>query len=364
MFEFKRLTLNDREKEDFLGLLSGSLATNTMDWLEWKYLKNPVIHDKPTVFGTFHKASGKLIGIRPFLACNVVLNGRIFKAAQPGDTVVHPDFRGQGLFSQMNRIAIEELGKEGYDLFFNFPNRNSQPGYLKMGWKIVLKFDESIAFSDFSRVVKDTTNNSIYKFLAKLMFISMSNLAKITEKLINDTQLNSYKVNVNIEDKYDDSIENLWLSKVNNRFRVRRDEKYLNWRFKERPDKAYEYWTIRRKGDLLAYVITTTSDRWGSKECQIVDFNFTEQDYFFIILKEVLKSFSKTCNFVSILACTESDIFRRLNKLGFMHRFQFPYSLAMPDRNFLVRVVNPELLEYDLYDGAMWSLRSGDQDTY
>ena len=135
MVLIRRLDLNLKEKEDFLGLMSTSLSLHSIKWLEWKYTKNPIISGVPTVFGAIDKNSGKLVGIRPFLACNIVRGNKIFKAAQPCDTVVHPDYRGKGIFTEMNKVAIVELKKDGYDLFFNFPNRNSQPGNLKMGWK-------------------------------------------------------------------------------------------------------------------------------------------------------------------------------------------------------------------------------------
>ncbi len=265
----------------------------------------------------------------------------------------------------MNKIAIEELRKEGYDLFFNFPNRNSQPGNLKMGWKKVLIFDESLAFNSFPKVVKDMTNNSFYTFVGKIMSIGIPHLAKIISNISKKMNLVSCRDKIQIEQVFDDDIENLWLNKEKSRFRVKRDKEYLNWRFKERPDKEYKYWTIRDKDYILGYMITTTSNRWGSKEGQIVDFNFIDEKYFFAILAVVLEDFNKIkCNFVSILSCTEYEIFKQLSNIGFIHRFQFPYSLAMPERNFLVRALNLELLKFGLYDGAKWNLRSGDQDTY
>jgi GNAT superfamily N-acetyltransferase len=365
MFEIKRLDLNVTERNEFLQLMSTSFSRNSTEWLEWKYIKNPLINEKPTVFGTIHKNSGKLIGIRPFLACNIAFRNKTFKAAQPGDTVVHPDYRGKGLFTEMNKVAIEQLGKEGYDLFFNFPNRNSQPGNLKMGWRKVIVFDESFAFNNFNKVVEDRTSNFFYKLGGKIMSIGISNLSRVIKKLGKKVSLFDSKVEVSIEETFDDSVEELWLSKEQSRFRVKRDSNYLNWRFRMRPDKVYRFWTIREKNDLLAYMITTTSNRWGSKEGQIVDFNYIDEEYFFIILEAVLKDFNfNRCNFVSILACTERNIFEQLNNMGFIHRFQFPFSLAMPERNFLVRVINPALLHYDLYKGENWSLRSGDQDTY
>lgn len=366
MFKVQRLELTSREKQEFLELMSSSLNTHSVDWLEWKYVNNPKIIDQPTVFGVIHKSSGILVGIRPFLACDVVLGNKTFKAAQPCDTVVHPKFRGKGLFSEMNRVAIEELTNEGYDLFFNFPNRNSQPGYLKMGWEKVAVFDESFAFNNFRKVVGDTSSNTVYVLGGRIMSLGLPNLPKLIKKLDIGKGLSSNSAVVSIKESFDDDIENMWLNKEKNRFRIKRDSEYLNWRFRERPDKAYKYWTLEKRDNLLAYAITTISHRWGSKEGQIVDFNFIDAKYFFVLLEAVLKQFhfNDECNFVSILACTENTIFRELKRIGFIHRFQFPYSLAMPERNFVVRAINPELENYGLYKKEKWSLRASDQDTY
>lgn len=157
VFEIKRLEMDAQQKAQFLELLSTSLTDNTMEWLEWKYMTNPLSRGTPTVFGAIHKESGKLAGMRPCMICKVVFGDKVIKAAQPCDTVVHPEFRRRGIFRDMNKVAIEEMTKDGYDLFFNFPNRNSQPGNLKMGWRNVMVFDESLAFDDFPKVVKNMT---------------------------------------------------------------------------------------------------------------------------------------------------------------------------------------------------------------
>ena len=78
----KRLNLNQKQKLEFLELMSTSLSPNTVDWLDWKYINNPMVKNEPTVFGAIHKASGKLVGIKPFLACNIIFENKTFKAAQ------------------------------------------------------------------------------------------------------------------------------------------------------------------------------------------------------------------------------------------------------------------------------------------
>lgn len=39
MYEVKRLDLNEKERKEFLKLMSTSLSTKSMDWLIWKYKK-------------------------------------------------------------------------------------------------------------------------------------------------------------------------------------------------------------------------------------------------------------------------------------------------------------------------------------
>lgn len=52
---------------------------------------------------------------------------------QPGDTCVLEEARGKGVFSKMTMKAISKLPKDA--IIYNFPNQNSFPGYIKLGWK-------------------------------------------------------------------------------------------------------------------------------------------------------------------------------------------------------------------------------------
>ena len=54
------------------------------------------------------------------------------EAYQPGDTCVIDEYRGKGIFSQMTLKAISMLPKDA--IIYNFPNQNSFPGYIKLGW--------------------------------------------------------------------------------------------------------------------------------------------------------------------------------------------------------------------------------------
>lgn len=53
---------------------------------------------------------------------------------QPGDTCVLASCRGKGVFSEMTGRTVDMLHKNA--LIYNFPNPNSYPGYIKMGWTL------------------------------------------------------------------------------------------------------------------------------------------------------------------------------------------------------------------------------------
>ena len=57
------------------------------------------------------------------------------EAYQPGDTCVMENCRGKGIFSTMTKKAVALLPAN--TIIYNFPNSNSFPGYIKMGWKLV-----------------------------------------------------------------------------------------------------------------------------------------------------------------------------------------------------------------------------------
>lgn len=78
---------------------------------------------------------GQVVGARPLLTFRLAADGEPFLALQPADTMVHPDHRGQGLFTRMTRRAIDAYADREPELLFNFPNRQVWPGYRKLGWR-------------------------------------------------------------------------------------------------------------------------------------------------------------------------------------------------------------------------------------
>lgn len=60
------------------------------------------------------------------------------EAYQPGDTCVMDNCRGKGVFTEMTKRSIALLSKDA--IIYNFPNHQSFPGYLKMGWTLLHEY--------------------------------------------------------------------------------------------------------------------------------------------------------------------------------------------------------------------------------
>jgi GNAT superfamily N-acetyltransferase len=126
------------DRPSILALLEASLGWRSDDrhapLFAWKHDEN-VFGPSPAWVAT--DRNGQLLGFRTFLRWEFVRGSVVVRAARAVDTATRPDAQGRGIFSLLTRTAIEALRKDGVALVFNTPNRQSLPGYLKMGWQQV-----------------------------------------------------------------------------------------------------------------------------------------------------------------------------------------------------------------------------------
>lgn len=107
------------------------------EWFRWKFVDNPYVDHVPIIVA---EADGRLVGCRAFFAQEMRIGDAVRIAFQPCDTMVHPAYREQGLFSRMNEHALERYADRSPSFCFNFPNEQSKPGNLKHGWQEIGTF--------------------------------------------------------------------------------------------------------------------------------------------------------------------------------------------------------------------------------
>jgi GNAT superfamily N-acetyltransferase len=111
--------------------LGESLMPKSESFWRWKHIDNPF--GKSPVLLAFEK--DQLIGVRAFMRWEWKQGDKIYKAVRAVDTATHPNHQGKGIFKTLTLQLAEQCKKEGVDFIFNTPNKSSQPGYLKMGWR-------------------------------------------------------------------------------------------------------------------------------------------------------------------------------------------------------------------------------------
>ncbi|MDQ9094042.1 hypothetical protein RC083_20990 [Pseudoalteromonas haloplanktis] len=122
--------LND--DTDILRQYSNLLSEAYGKYISYEFMLNKHISNPlgSSIISYALNSEGKLIAARAFWR----MYNESVVTYQPCDTITHKDYQGKGLFTKLTRICLNEL--PGNALVINFPNNQSLPGYLKLGWAI------------------------------------------------------------------------------------------------------------------------------------------------------------------------------------------------------------------------------------
>jgi predicted N-acetyltransferase YhbS len=127
----------DQDKDAVLALLNGAFSRQQRgahargeEYWNWKFKGSPFGHSILSVA----VADQKIVGVDHLWPWEFVIRGKAIRALQPCDTVVDEEFRGKGIFTKLRLHGLQIAQERGYHLIFNFPNKNSLPGNLQMGW--------------------------------------------------------------------------------------------------------------------------------------------------------------------------------------------------------------------------------------
>jgi GNAT superfamily N-acetyltransferase len=107
------------------------------EYWSWKHFRNP-FGESPMLLA---ESGDRVVGLRAFLRWRWETESDTYRAVRAVDTATHPDFRGRGIFTRLTLDLVERMRREGVGFVFNTPNRQSQAGYLKMGWRAVGRTD-------------------------------------------------------------------------------------------------------------------------------------------------------------------------------------------------------------------------------
>jgi GNAT superfamily N-acetyltransferase len=232
----------------------------TPEYWHWKHHQNPF----GASYGLYawDEAAGRVAALRILLRWRFQTpGGGNVLAVRAVDTATHPEYRRQGLFSMLTRRAIAELGREGVQLIFNTPNRDtSLPGYLKMGWQVVANWSVQIRPMKPARMLFHILRRRT-QARALPPFGSYFRDGIVTWAAFEAKWRSVLPTFVSTAEE----------ARPAKGFRTPRDLPYLHWRYGQHPHLRYGVYAVEDAKGLAGFAVLRPNLRFGLKELVLTD---------------------------------------------------------------------------------------------
>jgi GNAT superfamily N-acetyltransferase len=347
-----RTVIHADEIEQLTDLFASTYGEKaSVKFWEWKYISNPLAHLMPEVVVALD--GSKIVGVRPFWLAELWLGDRKVVGAQHCDTLVHPDYRRQGIFNRMGKSAIHYLLEHDCPLSYGFPGKMSRPGFLSQGYRILTPLELSFRLLKPGRLIgRHLPPRGLTTPLGNLLdrFYSPADIRLDDETRHFQVETwDSYSPDLCVLDSMRD-ISTLGLV---------RSETNLRWRFDTHPHNQYRYITVKRRGELCGYaVIQNYKEYSGLLAGLIMDYLVKDNDLtcFRTLIAKAMTEFRRTgCYAMSVWAFSDPHFQHELhNNLGFRSSKKFPYRKIM-DTGYM-DVLSLRGADSDVYDSTKWRI--------
>ncbi|MFT4538244.1 MAG: GNAT superfamily N-acetyltransferase [Planctomycetota bacterium] len=231
--------------------------------LGWRYDKNPA---GQAVSLLTRSDSGQPVSgyaCSPRAACSRGQLDTLASIGQTGDVMTHPEWRGKGIFSDLDRAAMVETGRQGWPFVLGLPNRKSESIFTgKLGWKLVGR----IRPWTFVLQTDEITLRERIRVSRWAAFVAPFHQRKGIKKRADLKALGDGSYAIEAIERFDDEVDPIF-EVIAPAFPliVRRNAAYLNWRFIDAPSGLFRALGVRDEtGMLRAWcVVQLPSTRQG-----------------------------------------------------------------------------------------------------
>lgn len=262
----------------------------------------------------------KIIGFQSFFYWPYSLGGKEFSSYQSGNSLVHPDYRGKGLFKLMLNFLYTDVRKNEIDFLMGFPVEASYPSFIKNGWLNVLNLRWSL------------------KLINPFAFLFNANTIKNKFQRINPKTK----------------------SKAPEFIKLSNNINYTEWRESYSSDKIF-YYAIKKDGNELCFHLKYNKRSKFINELIIGNIVSTTYDKVFLslcfkkLIKEVRNSWAISILTIAINEhLNDKSLLQVLTKNRFRFINKYIYFIIKPINETSLSVVNAE----------NWMLLRGDVDTW
>lgn len=303
---------------------------------------------------------GEIVGQSALKPVKMKVGDKIRLGMLALDSMVHPDYQRQGMFTKLTTRTYEAVTEQGTPLVYSFPNRNSHYVYAhKLGrTDLCGRLPLFVKILDVKRVLSKRIRNMV-------LLSGAAPLARIALGLFYAFRGGALPAGCRLEKitRFDDSVNDLW-EKAAAPFEILvvRDKEYLNWRYVENPTEDYVLFVVKRHDETVGYIVLKCENRFGLQIGFIVDMLMIpdEPGIGRGLISEAVEYFRKQhMDMVGCLVLEHVPYAKFLKDNGFVI---VPEKLFPQELHLSVRRLSDEYSDPFITDSKNWFITWGDHD--
>jgi hypothetical protein len=322
----------------------------------WEYTQNPVgprtielVWDGATLAGQYAVSPRR-----------VWCGGREVLAALSLDTMTHPDYARQGIFTASADACYEAMAERGFAFVYGFPKASSVGAFeRRLSWSLVMKMPVHVKPIDVGRFVAEKVDRPR---LAPWLSLGSRMLSRAPGIVANTRRRWQSRVPVEVTacSAIEEWADDLWARcRAHHHVWVVRDRAYLDWRYDARPESDYVFLRAEAGGTIVGLAVLAVATREQGRICFVME--LLADPTLSAALPTLLAAIeaqarAQSCAFVSAIVPPGS----RYRGAFLAHAYlPLPERLFPQELHFGVRRTSDEVIP-ELLDARAWHLTWGD----
>lgn len=326
--------------------------SESKDHWNWEFMKNPNGPGE-ILLAVDHN---KIVGHYAVIPEKIKIKDKQVMGTLSLDTMVHPDYQGQRIFTILASSLYEDIGKKDMPITYGFPNKNSIHGITStLDWVEISTLPVLQLTIGSEKVITKALKSKILGKMGSL-FVGKKRLSERPETSGKDWEIEKIDI---FDEEFDDIFNH---GAANIKVITVRDNKYLNWRFIEKPENDYECFCIFKNDKKYGYIVLKSEEKFDLNSGFVVDYFSKRSDP---ELDTLLISWGMDylnyhgVDIVIAMMFSHIPYYKIFRKLGY---FRIPRKMFPKDIYFSARKNNEDVDFNMVSDKNSWYLTWGDTD--
>jgi GNAT superfamily N-acetyltransferase len=233
------------------------------EFWKWQFMDNPAGKG----FIQIADDTGTIVGHQPVVPTDFLIQGKRVKLAMSVDTMTHPGYQKQGIFTTLSTAVYEQAEKSSIDIIWGFPNENSRPGFIKN-----LEWSDVATLPVYASILR--TENLLRQYLAfpRLNRMVATFLDPLSRLFFSVKSITTPSLAITEIYAFDERFDRLWNQNGYQHPIIQiRDAKYLQWRYFQIPLRKYRVFIAEQEGQPVCYMVLRSMDLFDIRAGVVVD---------------------------------------------------------------------------------------------